>query len=713
MRVRWKEWAAVLAVGSMAGTAAAQEEGPKILETVVVSATRAPEPVSAIPGSVIVIEREEIERQLRLNSSPSAAIQKLIPGYGVSNQTISEASENFRGRDVQVLVDGVARNTPLRNVSRLLSGIDLNNVERIEVINGSSAAYGSGASGGIINVITRQASDKPVVTASAGLRGFTADLGDSLAPEFSAGFRGMAGPVDVVASLSATYTRDAFDGRGNLMPSDGMLGQGGYDHVDNYNGSVKVGKSFDARRIELSSNIVRLEQDPQYFTRFYANKAAEPNLSQPYTGRSVTDKSEYWRATYTDSDFALGNLDLNLSYSNVEKRFGFTLYDATYNNQVYYSGNPASPTDPNSQSVLLAKQLNAAATVVSPLDSLWSGMKLTWGGDLGHDDTTQELIDGRTIVAPAEQVNMAAFAQVDAPVTQRVRLRGGLRYERFDVDLDDFRRPAIYYGAVAAAANIKGGSFTYDALVYNLGAVVDITRGLELFGGVSQGYSLPDWGAFSRRAGVAALGTTADLSTLAPRAQKVTTYEVGFRGGTGSFDGSISAYVSESKDGTTFDSASNRISQQKERIYGLELAGRVDLSDQVAVGTTASWMEGKYDRDKDGDLERYLANNRISSPFKSTVYADWQPWKDISLRGEALYVAGRDIHDGGTRQLALPGMFTLNAIAAYDIGNGGVVSFGVENLLDAYDWNSAASATRNVPVAALGRVVALRYSHTW
>jgi iron complex outermembrane receptor protein len=698
----------------MAGVAGAQETGPKVLDTIVVSSTRAPEPVSAIPGSVVVIERDEIVRQLRLSSSPSAALQKLIPGYGISTQTISEASETFRGRDVQVLVDGVSRNSALRNVSRLLSGIDLNSIERIEVINGSSAAYGSGAAGGVINFITQQAGDKPEVTASAGLRGFTANLEDSVAPELSAGFRGNVGAIDVVSNLTATYTRDAFDGRGNLMPSDGMLGQGGYDHVDNYNGTLKVGKNFDSRRLEFSGNIVRLEQDPQYFTRFYANRAAEPNLSQPYTALPVTDESEYWRASFRDTDFSLGDLNLNLSYSNIEKRFSFTLYDAVYNNQVYYSGVPASPTHPNSQSVLLSKQLLAQGTVATQLDRLWPGLKFTWGGDLGLDDTTQELIDGTTIVAPAEQTNMAAFGQLEAPVTDRLRLRGGLRYERFDVDLDDFRRPAIYAGSVVAAANITGGNFTYDAMVYNFGGVFDIVKGsLEAFGGVSQGYSLPDWGAFSRRAGVSALGTTANLSQLAPRAQKVTTYEIGLRGGTGIFDGSISAYVSRSKDGLTFDAASNQISQQKEEIQGIELAGRVDATKTVGLGGTASWQEGRYDRNRDGDLDRDLANNRISTPFKSTVYVDWQAMSDLSLRGEALYIAPRSIHDGGTRQLNLPGGFTLNAVAAYDVGNGGVFSFGVENLLDAYDWNSAASATRNVPVAALGRVVAVRYTHTW
>ena len=51
-------------------------------------------------------------------------------------------------------------------------------------MNGPSSIYGAGATGGIVNFITKDAADDPVqVTTSANVTAFTADVEDSLAPE--------------------------------------------------------------------------------------------------------------------------------------------------------------------------------------------------------------------------------------------------------------------------------------------------------------------------------------------------------------------------------------------------------------------------------------------------------------------------------------------------------------------------------------------------
>ncbi len=695
-------------VGVGGAPALAQESGntPTLLDTVLVSASRVEEPVSSIPGSVIVIGREEIERQLRLTSNPSKVLQKLVPGYSISNETLSNASENFRGRNTLVLVDGVQRNTPLRDISRMLSGVDLNSIERIEVVNGASAIYGNGATGGIINFITKQGSSTPETTASIGLRAFTADIGASIAPELSAGFRGDAGPVDVVANLTAKYSRDVFDGHGKLVPSDGMLGQGGADNVSDYNGLFKVGKSFDARRLEFSLNAIHLDQEPDYFTS-YASRPASVMTNSPYSGRSVAERSEFYRTSYTDAGFALGSLRVDLSYSDVERRAALAPL-STANPFVYYTGGSFTVLNTNGQTTLYSQQLGLQTAVTTPLDTIMKGMKLTWGADIGQDRTKQKFQDGVDAIAPMEQVNYAAYAQVDAPVLDWMRLRGGLRYDRFELDLSNFRRPAYTNGAAQLApVNVIGGSFVYDALVYNAGMVVDVAKGLEAFAGFSQGYSLPDYGGFTRRSGFQGVGT--NFTTLGPKPQKVTTYEAGLRGQNEQASGGISAYFSQSDLGTTFIAASNQISQQKEEVYGLELYGEYSLTKNVTLGGTLAWMEGRYDSNRDGSIDNYLPNNRIGSPLKAMIYADWEVDRDWSLHAETVYFSSRLRNDGTTR-FELDEGFLVNAIASYRLGHG-TFSFGVENLFDSYYYNPSASATRNSYVAALGRTVAMRYSH--
>ena len=700
-----------LALPAMAQQAAEQKEAaPSMLDTVVVSANRTEEPISAIPGSVIVIGRDEIEKQLKLSSNPARLLQKLVPGYAIGTDMLSNASENFRGRSTLVMVDGVARNTPLRDISRMLSGVDLNNIERIEVINGASAAFGNGATGGAINFITKQGSGqgsgKPEITGAVGLRAFTTNIADTIAPELSAGFRGDAGPVDVVANMSAKYSRDYYDGRGDRIPSDAMLGQGGGDNIADYNGLVKVGKSFDARRLEASANVVRLDQEPDYFTN-YATRPVSVLDNSPYTGQSIAERSEFYRTSYSDGDFFLGNLRLDLSYSDIERRTALAPLSAA-NTLVYYTSGPLTRLNTDGQLTLSSKQMALQTAVTTPLPMLLEGMKLTWGADIGQDKTVQRFLDGVDAIAPMKQNNYAAYAQLDAPVLDWLRLRGGVRYDRFDVDLTDFVRPAYTTGAaVVAALRVKGGSFTYDAVVYNAGMVVDLLPGLELFGGMSQGYSLPDFGGFTRRAGVQ--GVTSNFSLLGPQPAKVTTYETGLRGQNDRMSGGISGYVSESDLGTTFITTTNQISQQKERIYGLEAYGEFSLTDTVTLGSTLSWKEGKFDSNRDGDIDAYLPNNRIGSPLKLVLFAGWEIDSDWTLHGETVFYSDRTRFDG-TNVTKLDSGFLVNALASYKLGQGDL-SFGVENLFDHFAYNPSASATRNSGVAALGRTVAMRYSH--
>lgn len=68
----------------------------------------------------------------------------------------------MRGRNVLVMIDGVSQ-TGSRDVSRQLNSISPGMIERIEVISGATSIYGSGATGGIINIITKRAdTSKPL-----------------------------------------------------------------------------------------------------------------------------------------------------------------------------------------------------------------------------------------------------------------------------------------------------------------------------------------------------------------------------------------------------------------------------------------------------------------------------------------------------------------------------------------------------------------------
>ena len=711
------------------------------LDAVTVTATRAERPLSDVPQTVRVIERAEIEQQLQLTNNPAAVLAKLVPGYSVSTQTISGASESFRGRDLLVMIDGVPMNTPLRNVSRLLALIDLNSVERIEVVAGASSTYGAGATGGMVNFITKRPTEgAPKVSVNTALRTFTANPGSSLAPEVSGTVSGsVKNGVDYLFSATGTFASNTYDGAGRLLPSDGMLGQGGGDNYGRGNFLGKVGYNFDpTKRIEAQASWIYMQQDPEWMTS-YAGAFAAPAIGVPYTGQSVLEDSRSVSLRYTDSAFALGALSMLAYYNDIKKRFNYSTFDINNNFLVYYSGNLGSPTSPYNQTILNSERGGFNLTVDTPL-SFIEGARLTWGTDIVHDDTWQTLTNGQDVFTPLSQMTYAGFAQLQVPIGERFVVRGGVRYEYLDVTVSDFTRPAAFLGfpglgyAVLPSLAVTGGSYDYSAATFNLGATYKLTDTTELYGGFSQGFALPDIGAFTRRAG--AQGTAQILAygcyigrtlpsvpytcnkvnsisydDLGIEAQIVNNYELGIRGGIGNFKGSLAGFYSTSDDGVNFVASTNSIGQSKEIIYGVEFAGEYAFSPSLALGTNLALREGRWDSDSDGEIDAWLPNNRISTPFRGTVYGNYRFDQGTTVRAEVEFWSGRGKYDGTEVFQIEPGA-VLNAAVAHPLG-GGTVYLSVDNILDSAYPNPSASATRGFDVYGWGRTVTLGFSKTF
>jgi vitamin B12 transporter len=148
--------------------ARAQDAGTVLPERVV-TATRIPTLIEQIPAGVTVVDRATIEARgyTTLEDALSA-----VPGLRVvpSGGPGGVASVFVRGTNsghVLVLRDGVPVNDPSDPGGQFNFGVDpLDDVDRIEVVRGPmSSLYGSGAIGGVINIITRHGSGKPVATA--------------------------------------------------------------------------------------------------------------------------------------------------------------------------------------------------------------------------------------------------------------------------------------------------------------------------------------------------------------------------------------------------------------------------------------------------------------------------------------------------------------------------------------------------------------------
>ena len=185
-------FAAALASSAAFAQGSLQELGELSLQdlrkVVVTSVAKHPEWLGDAPAAVYVITHDEIMRSgaetlpemLRL--APNLAVMQLSPShYIVTSRGLSgnQQAQNFPNK-LLVLIDGRSVYSPL------YSGVSWDtlyvlpaNIDRIEVISGPAGAlWGANAVNGVINIITRGASETQggLVEFSAGNRGSSASL---------------------------------------------------------------------------------------------------------------------------------------------------------------------------------------------------------------------------------------------------------------------------------------------------------------------------------------------------------------------------------------------------------------------------------------------------------------------------------------------------------------------------------------------------------
>lgn len=142
----------------------------KLPTVIVVTAPRMSVPIRELPFSASVVDNNTI-RELPRSFSVDEAL-RLVPGVKVDNQSNgSRVHLSIRGqgiltergiRGIKILYDGIPVNDPTGFAPDFFD-VDFNTVDRIEVLRGAAASlYGGSASGGIVNIISRNAPPEPL-----------------------------------------------------------------------------------------------------------------------------------------------------------------------------------------------------------------------------------------------------------------------------------------------------------------------------------------------------------------------------------------------------------------------------------------------------------------------------------------------------------------------------------------------------------------------
>ena len=680
-------------------------------ETVSVSVTRRAESIAAIPAAITVVTGDQVRRQMQLTSSLPDALGYLVPGLAPGSQSQSVFGQNLRGRRALVLIDGIPQGTT-RNVSRDLTTIDPAAVERVEVIRGATALYGDGATGGVINVITKRPADGAVqLTTDIGFNVSLNHAGDSPGGSVRQTVSGRRGGVEYLVGASVDHVGSFFDASGDRIPPDPHR-QGG--PADSNANSVfgKIGISpAPSQQLQLSINYFGNEQSTEYTN--------DPSVSALPPG---SQKARTIRGLRLDDPEGTDNTNVSVDYTHRDlggQRVQGQLYYRDYLTVFFPSDGRAFAAQGNaiSQSRLDSQKLGGRFNVEIPSHGRRMPTFLA-GLDFSDESTEQpvSVMDSaaydasgglvfrktgdRAWVPRIDLQNVGVFAQADWAISARWEVRAGLRHERASASVDDF--------TTLAGNRAVGGAIHYADTHYNAGAVFHPTSAVQVFGNFAQGFSLPDIGLVLRGA-----PNGASVATLPLEAQKVDMFELGMRGQGRVIEPTLAIFYNTSELGTSSAGFNQPVVRAPERVYGAEATLDVRPSSRVTFGSGASWTEGKHDPNRDG-IYTYLNSWRIP-PLKLTAYVDARVLPRWQNRIQVLYSGDRDRfpNSNGFGERPVESYTTVDWLSSVETSRG-VIRAGVQNLLNRQYFPRDSQLLRvggNLSYAAAqGAVFSLAYS---
>jgi len=649
------------------------------VDQVVITAARTILPASALPLTVDIVDNEALSQQVAVSGSIVDAISTLSPSFSPTRQKLSGAGETLRGRSPLYAINGIPQSTPIRDGSRDGYTIDPFFIDRVELIYGSNALQGIGATGGVVNQVTvgppREDGVSGKVLVQSTLAG---KLGDAVGGKVAGLVGWREGAFDATAGV-------AYDARGAFYDANGRrIG------MDNTQGDVQDSKTLSifgrlgwrispSTRLEIVGNRFELKGDGDYVT--VTGTAVAPTDGARATrlpstayrgvvpGTPASGRVETVSASLVNDDLYGGVLNAQLFFNRTRDTFGgdknATFQDAT----IAPSGTLFD------QSSNRSRKLGARVSYERAVPGI-EGLTATAGLDALTDTTSQVLIaTGRAWVPPTKFQSVAPFVQGNyALFDGKLRLAGGVRFENVELKVDDFQTLAFY-----GSRKVGGGNPDFKATLANGGVVYEPAKGLRVYGSYAEGYTVPDVGRILRAINVA----NVDVDTyLAIEPIVSNNREIGAEYKRGPFDASVAYFWSSSKLGQLLVKNAGGIfdvQRQKVAIEGLEVnvKARTPVSG-LEVSTGYARLRGKTDTNADGAVDTNLDGANIS-PDRLNLAADYQTGQ-WSLRAQVQKYISRDMQHALVKD-DFEGYTVADAFVRYALPVG-AVSLGVQNLFD-------------------------------
>ena len=689
------------------------------LPTIVMTATRTPKSIAEIAGTVQAISAAEIAQQAAPGKKVSDILAQLVPSLAPSSGTSSNYGQTMRGRNVLVMIDGVSQ-TGSRDVARQLNSISPNMIDHIEVVSGATSIYGSGATGGIINIITKRADKSEPVSFETKLGVTSADnfRGDSLAYQVGQSASFANDLVDGFLGVDYTSRSSQFDGNGDRIALSPWQGSTMDTDTIDVNGRLNFNLT-DSQSLSFGAQYYKDEQDTEYGPDYsYLQTNTEPSLKavkgwsldkQPFTERYA------FNTQYQNQSFLGQVLNVEAYYRNEKSRF------------VPYGYSADGVNVKQSQSDV--DYAGIRTTLQSDLKVAERDLKLTYGLDYDWEKDHQwaefytPSNNGLVYTATGETQglgpdteiqNIGTFVQGDYALTDRLNIQAGVRYQYVQADTDSYLTARKPYTLMAA------DSTDSDKFLFNLGTVFKLTDAQQIYANFSQGYSYPDVQRVLRDVAAYTL-TTSGIEPIT-----VNSYELGWRFNQDSgLNLGLTGFYNTSDKVVQFNSdRSVNIVDTDQRIYGAEATVSYPFMENYKVGGTMGYTRGQY---KDAADQWHELNAFTISPMKGTLFAEWSNAAGYGLRAQMLAIQGTNkaykddleleaagLSDGNSAA-EIKGYTTMDVLAHFPLAKGRV-DFGVYNV-----WGkqyktvfaqqaAVTNANSLLAIPAEGRTFALSYT---
>lgn len=695
---------ASLSTPAFAQTAAAQEQAGNSNDKaeIIVSATRTPTPITAIPSTVKVIDREEMDTQLAVSASLLDSLAFSIPSLAPARQKITSTGESLRGRTPLYMVDSIPQSTPLRDGKRSGFTVDPAFVDRVEVIYGANAIQGVGATGGVINYVTvdppRDGKWLNRITAEI----TTDDFEDNGFHYRLAGVAGRRiGALDFVGGVAYEQHDLFYDGDDRPIAVDTVQGE----LMDSHSLSLFGKAGFEpasGQRIEGMINYFKITGEGNYATVPGDRDAGIHATSAPGTPAGDPTFTEAFNAalSYSHDGFLGGGLTLQAYYFDFYALYGGDTFPVFQDPAIAPVGTLFD------QSALSSEKYGAKLTWVRK-DALWDGLQLVVGADYLRDSSFQELAQtGRLWVPEMIYDGWAPFVQAEQVLfNDLARLSAGARWENATLKVPDFTTIAS-----ANSTNVEGGDPSFDEILVNAGLVVEPLDGFTMFGSYAQGFTMPDAGLILRSVNTPGQRVD-DLVDLKPVIAN--NIEVGTGWRRGGLDLTASYFWSNSDLGSRIQvvGGAGQVRRERTEIKGLEIAASYLLPSRHRFGLSFAALDGRFDSDGDDLVDRDLDGRNIA-PDRLNAFIEGPIFGRLNGRLQASRLFDREF-EGNDPKFDFDGYMLVDLIVRYHTETAGQFLLAASNLFDK-QYTTFFSQTVNFVsdrdfVSGRGRAITLRW----